>query len=164
MRVHMSLGSNMGDRVGHLRAALDGLRRIPVTEVLAVSNAYETEPLGEVQQPAFLNVAAEIETDLGPLELLNAAQALEKRLGRTPSYPWGPRCIDIDIILGGPRTMTTDRLTLPHAAFRARAFVLTPLAEIAPDAIDPVTGKTVAELAAAPEAQGQIVKLGTIAP
>jgi 2-amino-4-hydroxy-6-hydroxymethyldihydropteridine diphosphokinase len=160
----MSLGSNMGDRVCNLRAALDGLRQLPGTEVLAVSNAYETEPLGEVQQSAFLNVAAEIETDFGPLELLNAAQTLEKRLGRTPSYPWGPRSIDIDIILWGPRTMATDRLTLPHAAFRTRAFVLTPLAEIAPDTIDPVTGKTVAELAAAPEAQGRIVKLGTIAP
>jgi 2-amino-4-hydroxy-6-hydroxymethyldihydropteridine diphosphokinase len=160
----MSLGSNMGDRVCHLRAALDGLRHLPGTEVLAVSNAYETEPLGEVQQPAFLNVAAEIETDLGPLELLNAAQTLEKRLGRTPSYSWGPRCIDIDIILWGPQTMATDRLTLPHAAFRTRAFVLTPLAEIAPDAVDPVSGKSVAELAAAPDAQGRLVKLGTIAP
>lgn len=164
MRVHLSLGSNLGDRAAQLGAALAGLNQIPGVRVMAASNSYETEPLGEVEQPAFLNVAAEIETDLAPLELLNAAQALEKRLGRKPSYRWGPRSIDIDVILWGSLVMATERLTLPHGAFRERAFVLAPLAEIAPDAIDPVTGKTVAELAAAPGSLGHVEMLGRIAP
>jgi len=164
MRVHLSLGSNLGDRPARLREALRALGHLEGTQLLVLSRCYETEPLGPAEQPAFLNLAAEIETALTPLELLNAVKDIEARLGRTASERWGPRVIDIDLILWGGRVMADAQLTLPHREFRGRAFVLRPLAEIAPDAIDPVTGKTVAELAAAPEAQGWVEQRDYIAP
>ncbi|HIJ73933.1 MAG TPA: 2-amino-4-hydroxy-6-hydroxymethyldihydropteridine diphosphokinase [Candidatus Hydrogenedentes bacterium] len=155
MRVHLSLGSNVGDRKANLEAALDALGQLDGVRVTARSSCYETEPVGVVDQPAFLNMAAEVETVLEPLELYEAAKEIEKDLGREPTARWGPRTIDIDIVLWGDRVLESDRITLPHREFRNRAFVLAPLAEIAPDAIDPVTGETVAALAARPQAQGQ---------
>ncbi len=147
--VHLSLGSNLGDRADHLRRALDAVAALPETRLVAQSSVHETAPWGVTGQPSFLNLAAEIETALGPLELLNAVKTVEICLGRTPGPLWGPRAIDIDLVLWEDRVMETDALTLPHARFRERAFVLLPLREIAPDAVDPVTGCTVAELAAA---------------
>lgn len=164
MRVHLSLGSNLGDRAANLREALEALQRVSGVNILAVSHCYETEPMGLADQPDFLNLAAEIETELAPLELLNAAKEIELRLGRAPSERWVPRTIDIDVLLWGSLVMTTERLTLPHAEFRNRAFMLAPLAEIAPHAVDPVTGKTVAELAQSPKAQGRIVKRDRLTP
>jgi len=148
MRVHLSLGSNLGDRSANLRAALDALNAVKGVRVVAVSQCYETDPVGRTDQPRFLNLAAEVETALEPLELLNATQAIERDLGRVPTVRWGPRVIDVDIVLWGNRTVVSERLTIPHAAFRERAFVLVPLAEIAPDAVDPVTAETVEDLAA----------------
>jgi 2-amino-4-hydroxy-6-hydroxymethyldihydropteridine diphosphokinase len=159
-RVHLSLGSNAGDRVANLRAALHALAGTERIRVVKVSSAYETAPVGYTDQSAFLNLAAEIETAFEPLELLNAAKDIERELGRTPTVRWGPREIDIDLILWGPRTVETESLVLPHKEFRTRAFVLVPLAEIAPDAVDPVTGLSVSELAGRPEAQGEVTKLG----
>ena len=161
-RVQLSLGSNVGDRLGWLRAAVEELDRWEGVRVRRVSCYYETEPVGRTDQPAFLNVVAEIGTALEPLELLNAVKTVESSLGRTPSRRWGPREIDIDIVLWGARVMRTERLTLPHAEFRTRAFVLAPLAEIAADAVDPVTGLTVAELAQRPEAIGRVTKIGRL--
>ena len=162
MRVQLSLGSNVGDRWGNLRSAVRELERLLEVRFRQLSNCYETEPVGNEAQPAFLNVAAEIETDLDPLELLNAVKDIERRLGRTPSPRWGPRAIDIDIILWESKVLETGRLTLPHKEFRTRAFVLGPLVEIAPDAVDPVTGLTVAELASRPEVQGRVERLGAL--
>jgi 2-amino-4-hydroxy-6-hydroxymethyldihydropteridine diphosphokinase len=162
MRVQLSLGSNIGDRVGKLRAALEALDALEGVCVTRVSHSYETEPVGNTDQPAFLNLAAEIETALEPLELLNAVKEIERRLARTPSSRWGPRTIDIDVILWGNRVMDTERLTLPHKEFRKRAFVLAPLAEIASDAVDPVTGCTVRELASRPEAVGRVTRLDAL--
>ncbi|HPO13764.1 MAG TPA: 2-amino-4-hydroxy-6-hydroxymethyldihydropteridine diphosphokinase [Candidatus Hydrogenedentes bacterium] len=159
MRVHLSLGSNLGDREVNLQRALEALEAVAGIAIIAKSHYYETEPVGVAEQPDFLNLAVEIETELAPLELLNAVKEIEARLGRTPSEHWGPRVIDIDIILWGERTVTTEPLMVPHKEFRKRAFVLAPLAEIAPDAVDPVTGKTVTELLRSPEAQGQVVRL-----
>jgi len=159
-RVHLSLGSNAGDRVANLRAALQALAGMERIRVGKVSSAYETAPVGYTDQPAFLNLAAEIETAFEPLELLNAAKDIERGLGRTPTVRWGPREIDIDLILWGSRTVETESLVLPHKEFRRRAFVLIPLAEIAPDALDPVTGLSVRELVGRPEAQGQVTRLG----
>lgn len=156
MRVHLSLGSNVEDRAGHLAAALRELSRRDRVRIIKVSRCYETEPLGVTDQPLFLNIAAEIETDLRPLELLEAAKDIERQLGRKPAGRWQPREADIDLILWGQAVVQSEVLTLPHARFRVRAFVLTPLAEIAPDAVDPETGRTVRELAAAPEAQGRV--------
>jgi 2-amino-4-hydroxy-6-hydroxymethyldihydropteridine diphosphokinase len=141
------LGSNLGDRGANLVEAVTALAQCRGIDVNATSAVYETEPVGETDQPPFYNMAVEIETDLAPLELLNAVKSIETQLGRQPTYRWGPRVIDIDLILWGQRQWESEALTLPHREFRSRAFVLQPLAEIASDAVDPVTGMTVAELA-----------------
>lgn len=162
MRVLMSLGTNSGDRAANLEDALQALERVSGTEIVEVSAVYETEPVGKTDQPEFLNLAAEIKTELSPLELLEAVQGIEKKLGRLRTEKWGPRPIDIDLILWGLRTLNSERLTLPHPEFRKRAFVLAPLEEIAPDAVDPLTGLTIAQLAARPEAKGQVKRLGPL--
>lgn len=130
-----------------LEQALAHLNRSPQVRVVRSSSIYESAPWGLIQQPKFLNIVAEIETDLAPLELLNLVKSVEVRLGRKPARRWGPRCIDIDLILWGAKVMRTSSLTLPHEQFRERAFVLTPLTELAPEAIDPETGFTMAVLA-----------------
>lgn len=154
--VYLSLGSNVGDRAAQLRAALKALEAS--CQIQAVSPVYETAPVGELNQPAFLNAAVEIKTALGPLELLNAAKHVENALGRTPRTRWGPREIDIDLLLWGDVILQSETLTLPHPEFRKRMFVLAPLADIAPEARDPLSGMRVAELLAQPEAQGQVLK------
>lgn len=158
-RVHLSLGANLGDRKGHLEAAIAALDALSGVRVVMVSSIYETEPVGPVEQPAFFNAAAEIETALGPLALLNAVKALEKQLGRTPSEPWGPRVIDIDLVMWEDNVAETGTLTLPHPAYRDRAFVLVPMAEIAPGLADPRTGETMAELAAKPGLAGHVLRI-----
>ncbi len=162
-RVYLSLGGNVGDRMANLRTALQALEETEHVRVTRVSSAYETAPVGFTDQPAFVNLAVEIETALTPLELLNAVKEIERRLGRTPTIRWGPREIDIDLVLWGSRVVETPSLTLPHKEFRTRAFVLTPLAEIAPEAVDPVTGMTVRALSERPEAQGGVTKLDPLA-
>jgi len=147
------LGSNLGDRSANIRGALNAIEGARIERV---SREYETEPWGVEEQPSFINVVAEIETTLEPLELLDAMKVVESNLGRGPSEKWGPRVIDIDIVLWGNSVIRTARLTIPHSSFRKRAFVLVPLAEIAPDVVDPETGLTVAELAALPEATGRV--------
>lgn len=157
--VYLSLGSNLGDSAGMLTQALERLDRLPATKVKRASRLYETEPVGELNQPAFLNIAAEIETGLRPLELLNAAQDIERDLGREKGPRWGPRLIDIDLILWGDTVLQEEELTLPHPRFRTRAFVLAPLSEIAPDARDPITGRTVRQLSQSPGIEGQVLPL-----
>lgn len=132
-----------------LRKAVFALEALDQVRVVAVSSIYETEPWGLTEQPNFFNIALEIETVATPLELLQMVKTLEMRLGRLPSVRWGPRVIDIDLILWGDVVMETQTLTLPHQRFRERDFVLTPLAEIAPDAVDPITGDTVHALSEA---------------
>ncbi len=156
MRVQLSLGSNQGARCDNLQRAIQALEELDGVQVTAISRCYETAPLGKVDQPWFLNMAVEVETAVEPLELLKAVKAIETRLGRRPDGRWEPRPIDIDIVLWGDRVMDSEELTLPHRAFRGRAFVLVPLAEIAPDSVDPISGMTVAELAGRPEAQGAV--------
>lgn len=130
-RGFLGLGSNIGDRLANLRAARDAL---PVT-VVASSSVYETEPQGEVlDQPDFLNAVIEIETELGPEELLDACKAVERDLGREGGGErHGPRPIDVDLLLLGDLEHRSERLTLPHAEVTSRRFVLAPLLELAPD-------------------------------
>lgn len=163
-QVLLSLGSNLGDRREVLHAAMRALATMPGTVVTACSHCYETEPVGPVNQAPFLNAALAIETDLDPLELLAQTQRIERELGRTPGERWGPRRIDIDLVLWGDVTWEDARLMLPHPAFRERAFVLVPLAEIAPGAVDPVTGRTVAALAAALGAHGGVEMREALTP
>ena len=133
-RGFLGLGSNVGDRLANLRAARDALGGHGV-KVVQSSSAWETEPQGEVlDQPDFLNAALEIETDLGPEELLDAAKAVERGLGRERGGPkHGPREIDVDVLLLGDVPHHSDRLTLPHPEVLSRRFVLAPLIEIDPD-------------------------------
>ena len=146
----------MGHREGLLRQALDLLAG-PGLRLLRISNLYETEPVGLAGQPWFLNLVAEFETDLPPLELLQRAQQAELALGRTRTIPNGPRTVDIDILLYGPLVMETEALTIPHPRYHERRFVLAPLAELKPQLRDPRTGTTVEELLHG--LQGQAVTL-----
>ena len=147
MAVYLSLGSNVGDRQQILRLAVEALRGEDGIDVTRESRVYETEPVGDVEQGPFLNMAVAVETNLTPLAFLDRTQAIEQRLGRVPTRRWGPRVIDIDFVLWDNLVMTSECLTIPHPEFRKRAFVLAPLAEIAPDTVDPVTRQTIQTLA-----------------
>jgi 2-amino-4-hydroxy-6-hydroxymethyldihydropteridine diphosphokinase len=131
---YLGLGSNEGDRLGNLRAARDALRAQGV-EVLASSSVYETAPQGEVlDQADFLNAVVRIRTELGPEELLDAAKAVERELGREPGgVRHGPRPIDVDVLLLGDLQFGSERLSLPHREVRSRRFVLEPLLELEPE-------------------------------
>ena len=147
--VYIGLGSNLGDREATIRAAVDRLRAHPQIKVTAESSLIETAPVGgPAGQPTFLNGAAALETDLEPDALLDVLKGIERDLGRRPRTRWGPREIDLDVLLYGDRVIETARLTVPHPRLAQRRFVLAPLSEIAPDARDPVTGRTVREMLA----------------
>jgi len=147
--VYLGLGSNLGDRRRNLEAALDALRAHPQIAVTAVSSFLETDPEGGPPgQGKFLNAAAGIETDLAPESLLEELKRIERSLGRRPGPRWGPRQIDLDILLYGDTILETGTLVIPHPRMRERRFVLEPLAEIAPDVRDPVTGLAVRDLLA----------------
>jgi 2-amino-4-hydroxy-6-hydroxymethyldihydropteridine diphosphokinase len=135
---HLGLGSNVGDRRAHLQAAVDALPGVGV-RVLASSSVYDTEPVGEVlDQPEFLNAVVRVATSLEPLELLDACKAVEGELGRRAGgVRHGPRPIDVDVLLLGDVTFSSDRLRLPHAEVTSRRFVLVPLLEVTPDATLP---------------------------
>ena len=131
---YLGLGSNVGDRVGNVRAAIDGLSRRGIV-VEAVSSGYETEPVGEIlDQPDFLNLAVRITTDLEPEALLDACKAVEADAGRDFDAPrHSPRPVDVDLLLLGDLELSTERLTLPHREATSRRFVLVPLLELDPD-------------------------------
>ena len=143
---YLSLGSNLGDREAYLREALRRLADLPGVEVIAVSSLYDTTPVGEMDQPRFLNLVAELRVTLSPLDLLHACQGLETDLGRTRERHWGPRTVDLDLLLYGDVVSEDPELTLPHPLMAERQFVLAPLAEIAPYLRLP-DGRTAAEAA-----------------
>ncbi len=153
MTVYLGLGSNMGNRQENLNRALDFLsQRLRVEQV---SSVYDTEPLGNIDQPRFLNLVCQVYTRLAPAELLILAKGIESKLGRVSSKSNAPRPIDIDILFYGDQVIETPGLVIPHPRLVERAFVLIPLAEIAPDLVHPVTGKTIKELlTGVTEAQG----------
>ncbi|HTX33950.1 MAG TPA: 2-amino-4-hydroxy-6-hydroxymethyldihydropteridine diphosphokinase [Bryobacteraceae bacterium] len=150
--VYLSLGSNVGDRLANLRAALDRLAA-PDLRVVRVSPVYETEPVDYTDQSWFLNLVTEAETDLPPTALLTRAQEIETALGRVRTVPKGPRTIDIDILLYGEAVVQSARLEIPHPRMHERRFVLMPLADLAPELRHPGRHRTVREmLDAAPAA------------
>ncbi|HTX78859.1 MAG TPA: 2-amino-4-hydroxy-6-hydroxymethyldihydropteridine diphosphokinase [Longilinea sp.] len=143
-RVYLGLGTNLGDRQENLQAAVKALS--PKVIVLRGSPVYETDPWGYTQQPTFLNQVLEVETGLEPLKLLAHVKALETRLGRTPTFHYGPRLIDIDILLYNSLILQTPELVIPHPHLTERAFVLIPLADLAPDLKIPGSERTIGEL------------------
>ena len=142
--VYLALGSNLGDRRGHLAAALQQLREVITIDM--ISSVYETEPVGYLEQPRFLNIACSGKTWLSAQDLLQYTKTVEVAIGRQPSFRNGPRPIDIDILLYDNLQIRQEDLTIPHPRMNERAFVLAPLAEIAPDIVDPISGKTAQEL------------------
>jgi 2-amino-4-hydroxy-6-hydroxymethyldihydropteridine diphosphokinase len=147
-RIAIALGSNLGDRRQHLETAIDLV--MPHMRQALVSTFLETDPEGvSGDQPRYLNAALVGEAQLLPTALLGRLLAIEEQLGRTRPYWGAPRIIDLDLILYGDVELQEHGLQVPHPRFRERRFVLAPLAEIAPELVDPVTGKTVAELLAA---------------
>jgi 2-amino-4-hydroxy-6-hydroxymethyldihydropteridine diphosphokinase len=138
-QVFLSLGSNVGDRRANLRSALGRLRdRVSVG---AISSLYETDPVGVTDQPAFYNIVVGGATTLAPRDLLRAVKEIEHDVGRRPTYRWGPRVVDIDILVLGELAVDEPELTIPHREVANRAFVLVPLAEIAPELHIPGFGR-----------------------
>jgi 2-amino-4-hydroxy-6-hydroxymethyldihydropteridine diphosphokinase len=135
VRVYIGLGSNLGDREANLLAALEALRSSPGVEVVAVSTFRETDPVGVVDQPRFVNAVAALETSLEPLELLARLLDVERDLGRDRRQDerWGPRTVDLDLLLYGDDVIDRPGLTVPHPRLTERAFVVVPLLELAPE-------------------------------
>lgn len=146
-RVFLSLGTNLGNRAANLRAALAGLA--PALRVRRASPVYETEPWGYTDQPAFLNQVIEAETSLSPDDLLATLKRLEEDLGRKPTFRYGPRLIDLDVLFYDDQVVEGENLAIPHPRIAERAFVLVPLADLAPDFVHPQRGQTVREMLAA---------------
>jgi len=140
-QIYLSLGSNLGDRLNNLRKAISLLP--PKVKVSQQSSIYETEPWGYTDQPTFLNQVIKAETDLEPTSLLAFVKSLETSMGRQESFRFGPRSIDLDILFYDKFVMNTPQLTIPHPRIAERAFILVPLAEIAPDLVHPILNKTI---------------------
>lgn len=144
--VYLSVGSNMGDKRAHIEKAVEGLKQDEKIRRLVVSSLIETKPYGYTEQEDFLNGAIGLQTLYTPEELLDKIHEIEKEGGRERTLHWGPRTIDLDIVLYGDEVIQTDELTIPHREMHLREFVLSPLAELAPWAKHPVLGCTVSEL------------------
>ncbi len=156
--IYLGLGSNLGDRRGNLTAALRGIE--PAVRVDVVSSLYETAPVGPQDQPAYYNAACRGATSLTPRALLDHVKSVERELGRSEGPRWGPRDIDIDILLFGEELVEEEGLTVPHLELANRAFVLVPLAEIAAKLLHPTLGKSIEELAAAVDQAGVRMEAG----
>ena len=163
---YLCLGGNLGDRMVALTEALRLLDATPGMQRTACSSVYETEPWAVADQPNFLNLVAVYETSLSPEDLLAACKSVEAEVGRVASYRWGPRLIDVDILLYGDRVveLAEPDLQIPHPRMAQRAFVLVPLAEIAPDTGVPPQGDTVRRLLKQVDDRAGVVLWGNIPP
>lgn len=144
-KVYIGIGSNLGKKEENCLKAIKLLSEKGMA-VKKQSSIYETEPWGVKDQPKFINMAVEVEAELKPLEILEILKTVEREVGRQDSYRWGPRIIDLDILLYNDLVINTDDLRIPHPLMHQREFVLRPLSEIAPDKVHPVLKKTIKEL------------------
>lgn len=145
IRVYIALGSNLAQPLQQVNTALEALEHIPRTRLIVCSPLYRTKPLGPQNQPDYLNAVVALDTQLPPEQLLDHTQAIERNQGRVrKDERWGPRTLDLDMMLYGDRVIDTDRLTVPHYGLKQREFMLYPLADIAPDLVFP-DGETLAE-------------------
>jgi len=137
-RAFLGIGSNLGNRLETLQAAVDGLGAADGVRVVAVSSVYETDPVGGPEQPEFLNAVVEVDTSLAPHDVLALGQRLEADAHRVRTERWGPRTLDVDVLLVGDEQVHTPDLEIPHPRMWARGFVMAPLAELAPDLVPEV--------------------------
>lgn len=144
--VYIALGSNMGCKRDNMAQAIQAIAALPGVQINKSSSLYETEPWGKTDQEKFLNQVIEIETSLKPADLLRELQKIEIKMGRQRKEKWGPRLIDLDILLYGNEVMEDPHLTIPHPRMRERLFVLVPLAEIGADIQFPEDGATIEEV------------------
>ncbi len=151
MRAYVGLGSNLGDRAAYLLLGLSALSRLPKTHLLRLSPVYETDPVGP-PQPPYLNMVAELETELSPKGLLAEMLRIEKALGRERRERWGPRTLDLDLLLYGDLVLEEAGLSVPHPRLHERAFVLVPLLDLLPEGRHPLLGQSFAELLASLDA------------
>jgi len=142
MKAFIGLGSNLGDREANIRQALQQLEQMPETTIVRGSSLYDTEPVGVPDQPNFLNGVVQIETHLAPRQLLWNLMLIERRLGRVRTQHWGPRVIDLDLLLYGEEVVDEPDLQVPHPQMTQRSFVMVPLVEIEPLLVHPVTNQT----------------------
>ncbi|MBE3669354.1 2-amino-4-hydroxy-6-hydroxymethyldihydropteridine diphosphokinase [Vibrio navarrensis] len=134
IRAYIAIGSNLADPVAQANRAIAALKSLPNSELVAVSHLYSSTPMGPQNQPDYINAVAEIQTELTPLQLLDCTQAIELEQGRVRKEErWGPRTLDLDLLLYGNEVIDSERLTIPHYGMKEREFVLYPLAEIAPN-------------------------------
>ena len=161
--VYLGLGSNIGDREQHLVRACGLLHQHPAIAVQNVSSLYETAPVGLTAQDAFLNAVARVHTTLRPESLLAITQAVESRLGREPAIRWGPRVIDVDLLLYDARQIRRPFLDIPHKALNQRLFVLVPLSELEPNLHLP-SGEPIRQIIAALPDQGNVTRLRPFPP
>jgi 2-amino-4-hydroxy-6-hydroxymethyldihydropteridine diphosphokinase len=144
---YIALGSNLGRRERNISAALNALETTKEIDVAKISSLYETEPVGGPDdQPRFINAAAHLRTTLSPERLLAVCQQIESSLGRKREVPWGPRSIDLDILIFADEIRSDPELMIPHPLLHERRFVLEPLAEIAPDLVHPTLDQTIQQL------------------
>ena len=158
--IYLALGSNLGDRMGNLKSAVKRLSE--KMTIKKFSSVYETEPVYYKDQPLYLNSVLSATTELGPSDLLRFVKGIETDLGRQPSFRNAPRIIDIDILFYGNQTIETAELAIPHPRLAERAFVLVPLAEIAPGLVHPVIRKKITKLLAEVKGVPGVRKFGTL--
>lgn len=157
MSVFLGLGSNVGDKENNLAQAIDKIDTIERSSIIRVSSIYESEPWGRKDQEPFLNQVTEIKTNLEPETFFTVCQKIEKSLGREPSLRWGPRIIDIDLLLYHHRIIDDEGLQVPHPRLTQRRFVLVPLVEIAPHVTIPGFGVNALEILQACEDSGKVI-------
>ncbi len=143
---YIGIGSNVGNKVDQCEKAISEILKVDRHKLLAKSSFFKTQPIGYTSQDWFVNGVIKIETDLEPLDLLRVLKTIEFHLGRTETFRWGPRTIDLDILIFDDREMRTEELQIPHPLLHERQFVLIPLAEIDRDLVHPVLKKTIGEL------------------